>query len=80
MIALPWYLLSAGIVILLIGLLAAGLSGPGRQPLIDPRMRDDEIARNLQPSRGSTLANLMILLGGLCILVSIVWRIARYVL
>ena len=80
MIAIPWYLLSAGIVILLIGLLAAGLSGSARPPLIDPRMRDDEIARNLQRSPGSTLANLMILLGGLCILVSIIWRVARYLL
>ena len=80
MIAAPWYLLFAGIVILLIGLIATALTGSGRQPLIDPRMRDDEIARNLQPSRGSPLANVMVFLGGLCILVSIIWRIARYVL
>ena len=75
----PWLLMSAGIVLLLIGAVAAGMSAP-RSTMIDPRMSDEDIARQLQPGRGIPIPTLLIYLGGLLILISLVWRIARIVL
>jgi hypothetical protein len=81
MVAFPWYLLAAGILIVIIGCFFADLSklskprGSGRR-VIDPAMRDDEIIRNLQGGQRISLANLVVLFGLLCIMVSIVWRIA----
>ena len=79
MIAAPWYLLSAGIILLIVGYLLAGIRKPSRRdrPIIDPRMRDDEIVRNLQASQGIALENLVVLAGWLLILVSVAWRLLR---
>jgi hypothetical protein len=81
-VSLPWYLLAAGIAIVILGFLLAGLPGPsdrGRRA-INPRMRDDEIIRDLKRAERIPLPNLVILAGFACILVSIGWRLARAVL
>jgi hypothetical protein len=79
-IAFPWYLLSFGIFVVIIGCLFAGLRKPtdsGRRA-IDSTMRDDEIIQNLNSGHGVSLLGLVILFGLLCILVSVVWRIILY--
>jgi len=50
MIAAPWYLLSIGIFVLLVGFFLAAIRRPpgGDQRVIDPNMSDDEIVENLQ--------------------------------
>ena len=82
MVGLPWYLLAAGIVMVVIGFILAGLPGPtnrGRRP-IDPDMQDDDIVRELKRSQRVPLPSLVILAGFLCILVSIGWRLLRALL
>jgi hypothetical protein len=81
-VALPWYLLAAGIALVILGALLSGLGRPedsGRRRL-GPRMRDDEIIRELGRKQRVTLPNLMVLVGIVCVLVSVVWRLARLVL
>jgi hypothetical protein len=81
-VSLPWYLLAAGIVLVVIGSLLAGLpgrSGRGRRTL-HARMRDDDIVRELKRAQRLPVPSLVILAGFVCILVSICWRIARTVL
>jgi hypothetical protein len=81
-VGLPWYLLAAGIALVVFGFVLAGLTGPpgrGRRP-IDPDMRDDDIVRELKRSRRVPVPNLVILAGFACILVSICWRLLRAVL
>jgi hypothetical protein len=81
-VALPWYLLAAGIALVVLGALLSGLGRPegsGRRRL-DPAMRDDEIIRELGRKQRVTLPNLMVLAGIVCVLVSVVWRLARLVL
>ena len=75
----PWYLLAIGIGIVVVGSLLASLSGPPDrgQRAINPRMRDNEIIRDLKRGQRVTLPNLVILVGLMCILVSICWRITR---
>ena len=78
--AFPWFLLAAGIILVIIGALLAGLSKPpgsGRRA-IDPSMRDREILRNLQNEQRPSLPSLVILVGLLCVAVSIVWRIILF--
>jgi hypothetical protein len=82
MISLPWYLLAAGIVLVIIGALLACLPGRddrGRRPL-HARMRDEDIVRELKREQRVPVASLVILAGLVCVLVSIGWRIARAVL
>ena len=82
MVSFPWYLLAAGIVLVVIGSLLAGLprrSGRGRRTL-NARMRDDDIVRVLKRAQRVPASSLVILAGFVCILVSICWRIARAVL
>ncbi|MFL5241961.1 MAG: hypothetical protein ACJ8FY_07620 [Gemmataceae bacterium] len=77
MTSLPWYLLAAGIILVIIGSLLAGvMRPPGSGRVIDPRMRDDEIIRNLKSGQRITLPNIVIFVGLLCILVSVLWRLA----
>lgn len=76
--AYPWYLLAAGIGLIVLGILLAALTGSGsRGGWVDPRMSDEEIARRMQGSEGGLLPRLMVFLGLLCVFVSVVWRIAR---
>lgn len=79
MISLPWYLLAAGIALVILGYLLASLPGSsdrGGRP-ISSRMRDDDIARELRRAQRVPFSNLVILAGFACILVSIAWRLAR---
>jgi len=80
-IAFPWYLLAFGILLVIIGWFFGGLRklGSGRRlvdprRVVDPDMRDDEIIQNLRSGHRVSLPNLVVLVGLLCILVSIVWR------
>lgn len=76
MTAVPWYLLAAGIVLVIIGILMAWMSRPSGPRVIDHRMRDEDIARSLQDERG-IVPSIVMIVGFVLILVSIVWRIAR---
>ncbi len=82
MIGAPWFLLAAGILIVIIGALLAHLPGPPRRRrrAISARMRDDEIVRHLKDDKRLSVPGLIMLLGIGCILVSVAWRIARAVL
>ena len=82
MIGLPWFLLAAGIAIVVLGFVLAGLPGGSSmsQRTIDPDMRDDDIVRELKRAERLPISTLVILAGFACILVSIGWRIARAVL
>jgi Flp pilus assembly protein TadB len=77
MIAFPWYLLAAGIVLVIVGFLLAAAAEPSspRRRIIDPAMRDADIVRQLQRGQRVSVPSLIILAGFLCVLVSIVWRL-----
>jgi hypothetical protein len=78
MIAAPWYLLAAGIVVLLVGSFLGAVRGPSAdKTYIDPRMSDAEVAKRLKRSQGDPVSRFVVLSGLLMIMVSIVWRIAR---
>jgi hypothetical protein len=81
MVAYPWYLLAVGLVIVVIGALLAGLSGLSRpqQPLINHKMKDREIIERLGREQRIPFANLVLLIGVLCIAASLVWRLLRVV-
>jgi hypothetical protein len=80
-ISIPWYLLSAGIFIVIVGFLMAGVWRPSdsERDRIDAAMRDDEIIRKLRDRERIPLPNLVIAFGFLCILVSVVWRLIRLI-
>ena len=81
-VSLPWYLLAAGMLLVVIGFILAGLPGPpgrGRRA-IDPDMRDDDIVQELKRAQRVPVSHLVILAGFACILVSICWRLLRAVL
>jgi hypothetical protein len=78
-VSLPWYLLAAGIALVVLGLILAALPGKadrGRRT-IHRRMRDDEIIRQLKRSQRAPAYALVILAGFACILVSVCWRLLR---
>ena len=81
MIAVPWYLFSLGISIFIVGLLLGGKSKPPAidRRVIDSSMDDQEIIEGLHSERQIGLPDLVIGLGLLCILVSLVWRLLRFV-
>ncbi len=79
MAGLPWYLLAGGIVLVILGYLLASLSGPSNEGRLDPRMRDDEIARELGRRRRMPLTSFVILAGFACVLASVVWRLVLMV-
>jgi hypothetical protein len=76
-IAFRWVLFSAGVLVVIIGVLLGGVMKPpgSREPFIDPRMRDDEIIRNLKRRQRHFIPNLVVLIGFACILVSVIWRL-----
>ena len=82
MVSLPWYLLGAGIVIVIIGLILASLPGPSGRGgrAIDSNMRDADIVRELKRAQRLPVPNLVILAGLVCILISICWRVLRALL
>jgi hypothetical protein len=79
MIAAPWYLLSIGIVLVLVGVISGALFGAGRSsgPGIDPRMSDVEIAKRLKAQSSLGVPGLIFYAGLLCLLVSAGWRLVR---
>jgi hypothetical protein len=80
MIAAPWYLLSLGIVLLLGGIVLSASARSARPSVIDPRMSDEEIAENLRSRQGGGWANLFVFAGLLLVVVSLVWRLLRWIL
>lgn len=82
MIATPWYLMAVGVGLVIIGLLAAGFrqvlrSGPSA---IDPRMRDDQIAKILRDRQRAGFPVLIVYAGVACVFASVVWRGVRWAL
>lgn len=82
MISGPWYLVAAGIALLLLGYFGAALFGVGdsSSTAIHERMSDDEIARRLEKQSARTVWDYLVLAGYLCLLVSVIWRLARKVM
>jgi hypothetical protein len=78
MAAAPWYLLAAGIGLVILGYIIAGLGnrGSGRD-FIHTKMSDAEIARRMDQSQGNPIGPIIAGIGFLAILVSIIWRIVR---
>jgi hypothetical protein len=81
-IGLPWFLLAAGIAIVIFGFILAGLprSADRRERIIDPDMDDDEIIGELKRAERIPFSSVVILAGFACIFVSVVWRLVRYFL
>ena len=79
MIAAPWYLLSFGVLMIIAGLFMAQMQRPDTPGAINPRMSDAEIAERLRKQQKTPLPNLVIAAGGVCIVISLLWRIARVV-
>jgi len=81
MIAAPWYLLAAGIGLVIVGYLLSIVMRPtgsaGRH--IDEAMDDDEIAEQLGAGNRLSFPGVLILLGMGCALISIVWRLVLLV-
>lgn len=79
MIAAPWYLLAAGVILVILGYLAGGMSGTTgqNQPLIDHRMRDEDIVNQLNRQETVPVSAWIAFAGYLLVFISIVWRIAR---
>jgi hypothetical protein len=79
MSAAPWYLLAGGIVFVIIGYFCASFGGRRSGPrFIDPKMSDEEIARQVNEGEPFSVGSLVILLGFSAILVSVVWRMVRF--
>ncbi len=80
MTAWPWYLLAAGIILVIVGLLLGALMNPpGSGRAIHSRMTDDEISRKLENEQRLTLSSLVVLLGLVCVMASIIWRISLWI-
>ena len=79
MIALPWYLLFAGIVLVIIGFIAAGLSRPTFRVdnSLDEDMNDEEIVRRMKINQRVSIPSMMVVLGMMLVLISITWRLFR---
>lgn len=82
MIAAPWYLLSLGILLVIVGAISGALFGAGgsSKTAIDPRMSDAEIARRLKRASSLTFSGVIVYAGFFCVLVSVVWRLLRFFL
>jgi hypothetical protein len=78
MIAWPWYLLSGGIALIIIGSFLIHLKGlNSRRRSIHPKMSNKEIRRVLNEEQRIPLGSWIILLGILMVLVSVGWRLVR---
>jgi hypothetical protein len=73
--AQAYYLLAAGIILVIVGYLAGGLSAPKGPPVIHHRMRDEDIANQLNRQDSLSVPELIGFLGYLLVFISIVWRI-----
>ncbi|MCI0640488.1 MAG: hypothetical protein L0Y72_03825 [Gemmataceae bacterium] len=79
MAAAPWYLLAAGVALVIVGVILLNLSANTGRRGISHKMSDKEIIRRMQGGWGEMIARILIFLGGAIILVSIVWRIVRII-
>jgi uncharacterized membrane protein len=78
MIAWPWYLLSAGIALIIIGYFLDSFRRLGSGPrFIHPKMSDKKIKQIMNEEQGISLGSLVMLIGFLLVLVSIGWRLVR---
>jgi len=76
MIAWPWYLLSGGIILIIIGALLDHLQRLGSGRLhIDPKMSNREIKRRMKREQRISVGSVMMLVGVLAVLVSVGWRL-----
>jgi hypothetical protein len=75
MIALPWYLLAASLLLVVIGFIWANVAAPPRRKPISHKMSDAEIARSLSQEERMSSASIVILLGFVGIGISLVWRL-----
>jgi len=78
MAAAPYYLLAAGIVLIIAGYFIAHLGAGSDGTFIDPRMSNKEIKRKLNQSEGNPLGGIVILFGYLVMFAGIVWRVVRF--
>lgn len=81
MIAAPWYLLAAGIGLVILGYFLSVLMRPSdsAERGIDEEMDDDEIAERLQRGNRLSFPGVVILVGMGCVLISVVWRLVLMV-
>jgi len=70
-----YYLLAGGIILVILGYLAGGLSSGKSPPVIHHRMRDEDIINQLNQEERLSFADLITFLGYLLVFISIVWRI-----
>ncbi|HSG69033.1 MAG TPA: hypothetical protein VLA12_01385 [Planctomycetaceae bacterium] len=75
--AAPYWLLAAGIGVLILGYFLAAIRGGSDSTFIHERMSDDDILKELGKQKGDPVASFFVIAGYLMILVSIVWRIAN---
>lgn len=78
MISLPWYLLAAGIVLIVLGYILAAGTGPNFQKRVNNRMSDQEIGQQLKREQRLSIPSMIILLGFGCVLASGIWRLVRW--
>ncbi len=76
MIAAPYYLLAAGIVTLIVGLILAAAVRPPAA-LVHANMSDERIAQELERAESVPFGAWVVRAGLLMILSSIVWRLVR---
>ena len=81
MIALPWLLLAVGIVIVIVGFVLASLPGQSDRGQVasTPACATRTSFKTCSAQERMPFSSLVIGLGFLCILVSVVWRIVRWV-
>ncbi len=79
MIANPYFLSGIGIILVIVGFILAWLSrsAPPRDGIIHHEIRHKEIRELLQPEERMPFPNQVIVFGMLCILASVVWRLAK---
>ncbi len=79
MIAYPYFLSAFGLIAVIVGFILVGLSrsAPPRDRVIHHEMRNKEIRELLQPEERIPFPNLVIAFGMMCVLASIIWRLAR---
>lgn len=79
MIAAPFYLFSFGIIVVIIGGLLSGIMRPPKPNAIDAKMSDEEIAQSLESREGRSPGDYVVFAGLCMVLISIVWRIVRWI-
>ncbi len=79
MIANPYFLSGFGIILVIVGLILANLSRSvsSRERIIHHEIRNKEILDLLKREPPMPFPNQVIVFGMLCILASIVWRLAK---